>query len=495
MADGWAAEEIFHSDAAGYAYDDVIFLPGFINFAVDQVDLSSHVSRRIRLKTPVVSSPMDTVTESEMAISLALLGGLGVIHASLSKEAQAAEVSKVKRFENGFIVEPVVMGPDCVVSDVDAMHSKRGFSTVPITSNGKLSGKLIGIVTSRDIDFVKDRKSTTLSDVMSKQLVTAKYPVSLKEANNLLKEAKVGKLPIVDEQGRLVSLVSRNDLKKNKEFPLASKDDNKNLRVGVAVNIHDEEYNDVLARIDALADAGADLIVMEESKPDTRLQIQVLKYIKTKHQKVDVMSANVCSAAQALPLLQAGIDALRVGVGNSSVGTTGQVLAVGRAQATAVYRLAKLATDTFSVPVCADGGVRNSGHMVKALSLGASCVMVGSMLAGTDEAVGDFFFNQGMKVKPYRGNKAARTSDIRDGIFFSQGVSVAVVDKGSVRNLLPYYLQGVRHGFQDLGSKSISDLHADLRNGELRMEIRSQSAIKEGNVHDLVMIGQPAVAS
>jgi len=497
MGDGRKAEDVFDG-GHGYAYDDIIFLPGYINFGIEDVELTSKVTKNIFLRTPVMSSPMDTVTEVSMAIALALLGGMGIIHANQDIASQVEMVSKVKRYENGFIMDPFVLGPHNTVAEIDAIKAKHGYSSIPITENGKLGGVLVGIVTSRDMDMIKDR-SKRLVDIMSSDLVIGYEPITLTEANRLLQTSKVGKLPIVNKDRELVAMISRNDLMKNRSYPNATKDHNKQLRVAAAVPII--EGQDEWDRASALVAVGADIICLDSEQGDSDHQLRFLKQFKRQFPNVDVIAGNVVSCRQAKPLLDAGADAIRVGMGASSVGTSGEVSAVGRPQATAVYAIAKYARQNYGVPTIADGGISNSGQLLKALGLGASSVICGSMFAGTEESPGDYFYHEGMRVKSFRGMRTApmrrnsASSGDGHGHAISNtmrlGVSAAVVDKGSVQNLIPYILMGVKHGLQDLGIKKIGELHEKLYAGDMKMECRSSSAQKEGAVHDLKRVPNP----
>ncbi|HLU49498.1 MAG TPA: IMP dehydrogenase, partial [Planctomycetota bacterium] len=285
--DGESARALFER-GEGLTYSDFIILPGHIDFAATEVDLSTYVTRRIRLKSPLVSSPMDTVTESRTAIALALLGGIGVIHYNNTVEQQVDEVRKVKRFENGFITEPVVLGPDHTIHDIDEIHRTMGFSGIPITEDGTLRGRLLGIVTNRDIDFESDR-SKKLREVMVTNLVTAPEGVTLVEANEILRESKKGKLPIVDGEGRLVSLVARTDLKKNRDYPDATKDERKQLRVGAAVSTRPEDRE----RLARLVEAGVDLIVIDAAQGDSVYQADLIRHIKSTYPEIDVLAGNV----------------------------------------------------------------------------------------------------------------------------------------------------------------------------------------------------------
>ncbi len=487
IQDGYSAARLFQS-GRGYTYDDLILLPGHINFSVDDVLLETQLTRDLRIKMPLLSSPMDTVTESEMAIGMALLGGVGVIHYNNSIDAQQGEVRKVKRYKNGFITDPLVLSPNHRLSDIDTIKQQFGFSGIPITENGRMGSKLLGIVTNRDIDFVQDR-SLTLAQIMTTDLVMAHEPCTLEEANQILKESKKGKLPIVNKNGELVALISRNDLKKNRDFPFASKDANKQLLAGAAIGTRPEDKE----RLEALVEAGVDLVVLDSSQGDSIYQIEMLRFIKERYPSLQVVAGNIVTTAQAQHLIEAGADALRVGMGVGSICTTQEVTAVGRAQATAVYNTAKYAK-RFGIPVIADGGISSIGHIVKGLSVGASAVMMGSMLAGTEEAPGEYFYKDGIRLKKYRGmgsieamasGSAKRYFSEGERVRVAQGVSGTVIDRGPLHRFIPYLVQGMKHGFQDLGCASIQQLHTALYGNQLAFELRSPAAQVEGGVHNL----------
>lgn len=486
--DGFSCAEIFAS-GQGLTYDDLILLPGQISFGTDEISISGYFSRNIPLKAPFVSSPMDTVTEANMAIGMALHGGIGVIHNNQSIEDQADSVRTVKRYKNGFITKPMTLSPENSIADVDKIKYEFGFSGVPITDNGEIGGLLVGIVTSRDVDFIEDR-SIKLKDVMTTDLVVGMDTGTLEENNQILLKSKKAKLPIVDKDNKLVALMSRTDLLKNRDYPLATKDpDTKSLRVAASIGTRNADKE----RAHALVEAGVDAIVIDSSQGDSKYQHAMIHHLKKNYPHVDVVGGNIVSMRQAKNLIQSGVDGLRIGMGIGSICTTQEVCAVGRPQASAVYHVSRYA-DQYKVPVCADGGIRNTGNIVKALVLGASSVMMGSMLAGTEEAPGEYFYQDGVRLKRYRGmgSLEAMSKGSKQRYFVksnvvrvAQGVSGAVQDKGPLRRYIPYIVQGVKHGFQDLGTKSCVEAKAKRASGDIRFELRTASAQREGGIHSL----------
>eukprot|EP00403_Amphidinium_massartii_P022482 CAMPEP_0178398202 /NCGR_PEP_ID=MMETSP0689_2-20121128/14651_1 /TAXON_ID=160604 /ORGANISM="Amphidinium massartii, Strain CS-259" /LENGTH=523 /DNA_ID=CAMNT_0020018957 /DNA_START=103 /DNA_END=1674 /DNA_ORIENTATION=- len=495
LLDGHSAAEIFESregsSKTGYTYDDLILLPGQINFGLTDVQLASRFSKKIVLRTPVVSSPMDTVTESRMAIAMALQGGLGIIHTNLPAQEQANEVMKVKKYKSGFIVDPICIKPDMRLAELDQLRASFGFSGFPVTENGEMGSKLLGLVTKRDTDFVPNRDNVTVEQVMTpaKDLVTAQEGVELAAANATLKESKKGKLPILSKDGKLTAIIARKDLTKNADFPLATKDAEKRLMVAAAIGTRLQDRD----RVRMLQAAGVDAIVIDSSQGDSTFQHDMVKWIKQEFPELQVIAGNVVTKRQAKNLIDCGADGLRVGMGIGSICTTQEVCACGRAQGSAVYNVAKLARK-FDVPIIADGGISSPGHIVKALCLGAGVAMCGSMLAGTEETPGDYFYQNGQRLKRYRGMGSVEAmqkgSDDRyfgtmTQLKVAQGVSGSVADKGSIHKYLPYLSQGLKHGLQDLGVSDVATLPEKLQRGELRFELRSAAAQREGGVHGL----------
>ncbi|KAF7188362.1 Inosine-5'-monophosphate dehydrogenase [Pseudocercospora fuligena] len=506
--DGISVEQLLdETKQGGLTYNDFLILPGYIGFPASQVDLTSKLTRKITLKTPFTSSPMDTVTEDNMAIHMALLGGVGVIHHNCSIEDQAAMVRKVKRYENGFITDPIVISPSTTVGEAVALKEKWGFGGFPVTENGKLRSKLLGIVTPRDTQF-HSNYDAPVTEIMSTDLVTASEGVSLSEANNILSKSKKGKLPIVDGSNNLISLLSRSDLMKNLNYPLATKvPGTKQLLSAAAVGTRPVDKE----RIAALVEAGLDVVILDSSQGNSMYQIEMIQWIKKNFPELQVIGGNVVTRDQAASLIAAGVDGLRIGMGAGSACITQEVMAVGRPQATAVYRVTEFAA-RFGVPCIADGGIQNVGHIVKAIALGASTIMMGGLLAATTESPGAYVVGpDGQLRKTYRGmgsidamedkkaggvgdkanNTAKNAGTARyfsegDKVLVAQGVSGSVLDRGSVTKFVPYLMAGVQHSLQDAGVLSVQALQVDVRAGNVRFEFRTASAQAEGNVHGMV---------
>ncbi|KAI5292072.1 hypothetical protein KEM52_006643 [Ascosphaera acerosa] len=502
--DGISVEQLMDTDKrGGLTYNDFLILPGFVDFPANAVTLDAPVTKRISLKAPLVSSPMDTVTEDKMAIHMALLGGLGVIHHNCTADEQAEMVRKVKRYENGFISEPIVIAPTLTVGQVKELKAQCGFGGFPVTETGELRSKLLGIVTNRDIQF-HDRLDDPVTAVMSTDLVTAPVGITLADANQILRTSKKGKLPIVDAQGNLVSLLSRSDLTKNLHYPNASKRaDSKQLICAASIGTRPDDRE----RLRKLVDAGLDIVVIDSSQGYSVYQIDMIKHIKATYPDLDVIGGNVVNREQAAALIAAGVDGLRIGMGSGSACITQEVMAVGRPQAAAVHNVTKFAA-RFGVPCIADGGVQNVGHIVKGLAMGATTAMMGGLLAGTTESPGKYFVSsEGKLVKAYRGMGSidameekrvgsnqpgkslsagtARYFSEGDKLLVAQGVSGSVLDRGSIDNFGTYLIAGIQHSFQDIGVRNIQELHKGVTAGKVRFEVRGAAAQMEGNVQGL----------
>ena len=493
--DGFSARQVF-TQGVTYTYDDIIMHPGHIDFGAETVDLSTKLSKRVSIGVPMVSSPMDTVTGATMAAAMASVGAAGVVHYNQTIAEQTAAVREATQYRRLYDVRVPTLGPDATVADVHKLrgsHSRGDDVDVLVTDTGAIGGKLLGVVTNRDVEFVEDAH-TALREVMTADVTTVEAGVAAEDAYAQLAACKKGLMPVVDANGCAVAALARADLRSLRACPQApappTADASGKLRIAAAIGTREDDKT----RAAELVAAGACAVVLDSSQGDSVFQINMLKYLKQTHPELDVICGNVVCGAQAQRLIQAGADGLRVGMGSGSICTTQEVCAVGRGQATAVYHVGRIARAA-GVPFMADGGIQNSGNITKALALGASAVMCGSLFAGTEESPGDYFMYEGKRVKRYRGMGSLEAmqqgSDTRylsdkSRLKIAQGVSGAVADKGSIFKTVPFLTHAVKQGFQDFGAKSLADAHDKLDAGELRMECRSGAAQKEGNVHDMV---------
>ncbi|MDH3709063.1 MAG: IMP dehydrogenase [Cyclobacteriaceae bacterium] len=444
-------------------YDDVLLSPGYSEVLPRDTQVTSKLSQNIHLNIPFLSAAMDTVTESELAISMALDGGIGFIHKNMSKEAQADQVRKVKRSQSGMILDPITLNGKSTLGDAAQIMREFKIGGIPIINS---DGKLAGIITNRDLRFQKDL-SIPVMDIMTKEeLVTAGEGISLEEAEEILMEHKIEKLPIVDKEGNLRGLITYKDILKNSDRPNACKDQYGRLRVGAAVGV----TKDTMERIELLVDAGVDVVTIDTAHGHSKGVINALKEVRKAFGDLELIVGNVATGEAAKALADAGANAVKVGVGPGSICTTRVIAGVGVPQLSAVY-LASEALKSYDVPVIADGGIRFSGDAVKALAAGASSVMIGSMLAGTEEAPGEVIIYEGRKFKSYRGmgsvdamedgSKDRYFQDAEDDLkkLVPEGIVGRVPYKGDVSEVLYQMIGGLRAGMGYCGAKDIDALH------------------------------------
>ena len=464
----------------GITFDDVLLVPSYSQIVPNQVDLSTWLTQKIRLNIPMMSAGMDTVTEHRMAIAMARQGGIGIIHKNMSIEEQAEEVDKVKRSENGVITDPFSLSPDHTLADADALMAKFRISGVPVTE-GK---KLVGIITNRDLKFETDFSKKISESMTSEGLITAKEGITLEEAKQILAKARKEKLPIVDDDFNLKGLITIKDIEKTIKYPLSAKDSQGRLLCGAAVGI----TANVLDRVAALADAKVDVIVLDSAHGHSENVIRCIKMIKEKYPHVQIIAGNVATGQGTRDLIEAGADAVKVGIGPGSICTTRIVAGIGVPQITAIMDCYKVAKE-YNVPIVADGGIKYSGDMTKALAAGGSVCMMGSIFAGCDESPGMFELFQGRKYKVYRGmgSIAAMENGSKDRYFQSdakklvpEGVEGRVAYKGTVEDTVFQLMGGLRSGMGYCGTVDIPSLQ---ENGNF-MKI-SAASLKESHPHDI----------
>lgn len=482
----------------GLTYDDVLLLPAHTDVIPSEADTSTQLTRRVRLAMPLISAAMDTVTETRMAVAMARNGGLGILHRNLSIQDQAEMVDRVKRSEAGMITNPLTTTVDATVAEVDAICGEYRVSGLPVVDS---AGILLGIITNRDMRFIdpKDRANVRVSEAMTRMpLITAPAGLSKDEAAELFKQHKIEKLPLVDGEGRLTGLITVKDFDKEEQYPLATKDDAGRLRVGAAVGF----FGDAWKRAGSLLEAGVDVLVVDTANGDSKGVLDIIAKIKgdPAFAGVDVIGGNVATYNGAKAIVDAGADAVKVGVGPGSICTTRVIAGVGVPQVTAVYEAAKAATPA-GVPVIADGGLQYSGDIAKALVAGASSVMMGSLLAGTDESPGDLVFVGGKQYKTYRGmgslgalqTRGERTSYSKDRYFqadvpsdeklIPEGIEGQVPYRGPVGAVAHQMVGGLRQSMFYVGARSVTELK------ERGQFVRITSAgLKESHPHDIQMV-------
>ena len=475
-----------HADKFLYealTYDDVLLVPNYSEVLPRDTDTSTTLTARVRLNVPLVSAAMDTVTESGLAIAMALAGGIGIIHKNMSAEAQAYQVRKVKRSQSGMILDPITLDVNATVSDAKAIMKEHKIGGIPVVDADR---KLLGIVTNRDLRFLKSN-SVPVREVMTHHpLVTAEAGIGLEAAEEILQQHKIEKLPIIDLSGRLSGLITYKDILKNKDRPNASKDEYGRLRVGAAVGV----TPDMLERVGLLKNAGVDVISIDTAHGHSRGVIEACQQVKRQFPEVDTIVGNIATAEAARALVKAGADAIKVGVGPGSICTTRIIAGVGVPQLSAVYEAARAVRDS-GIPVVADGGIRFSGDVVKALAAGAHTVMIGSLLAGADEAPGEMILFEGRKFKSYRGmgsveameegSKDRYFQDAEDDIkkLVPEGIVGRVPYKGLVDEVLYQLVGGLRAGMGYCGARTISELQT------ARFVKITAAGVRESHPHDI----------
>ena len=472
----------------GLTYDDVLLIPAYSEVLPKTVELTTKFSRNIELKIPFVTAAMDTVTESQMAIAIAREGGIGVIHKNMSIAEQARQVATVKRAENGMISNPVTINRDAKVIDALNIMAEYKIGGIPVVDN---ENYLVGIVTNRDLRFEKDMEKKIQEVMTSENIITTKQSTDMETAAQILQENKIEKLPVVDENGKLIGLITYKDITKAKDKPMACKDAQGRLRVAAGVGV----TADTLERMEALVNAGADAIVIDTAHGHSKYVIDKLKEAKKRFPNVDIVVGNVATGAAAKALVEAGADAVKVGIGPGSICTTRVVAGVGVPQLTAVYDVAKALEGT-GVPLIADGGLRYSGDVVKALAAGGYSVMIGSLVAGTEEAPGDTIIFNGRKFKSYRGmgSLEAMENGSKDRYFQSsttdvkklvpEGIAARVPYKGTLYDVIYQLTGGLRAGMGYCGAHNIMELH------NAKFTRITNAGVLESHPHDVAITSE-----
>ena len=464
----------------GLTFDDVLLIPAHSDVLPRDVDVRTHLTQNVTLNIPVMSAGMDTVTEAEMAIAMAREGGIGVIHKNMSIDEQAREVKLVKRSEHGIIVDPIYLAPDNTLSDADELMNKYHISGVPITENGKL----VGIITNRDMRFETDL-SRPISDIMtSKGLITAPEHTTMEEAKRILQAHRIEKLPLVDDAGHLKGLITIRDIEKMRKFPNSNKDSDGRLKVAAAIGV----TSDVEDRVEALLEAKADVLVIDTAHGHSEGVLQTIRRLRKAFPHLELIAGNVATYDATKALIEAGVSAVKVGIGPGSICTTRVIAGIGVPQITAIYDCAKAAEGT-GIPIIADGGIQYSGDIAKALGAGASCVMLGNLLAGTEEAPGEMIIYQGKNYKSYRGmgSLGAMQAGSKDRYFqqnakklVPEGIEGRIPYKGHVSDVLFQLIGGLRASMGYCGAKNIKAMNEDTQFIQI-----TGAGLRESHPHDV----------
>jgi len=469
----------------GLTFDDVLIIPSYSEVLPHDVDISSKFSKNINLKSPIITSAMDTVTDSSMAIAIAREGGIGVIHKNMSIELQAKEVKRVKRAENGMIIEPITIAKDETIADALNLMKEFKIGGIPVVDKNNV---LVGIVTNRDLRFQENIHRPIKEVMTSKNLITTSLKTDLEQAAEILKQYKIEKLPVVDSNYKLIGLITYKDITKAKDRPNSCKDIKGRLRVAAAVGT----APNTIERVEALIKAGADAIVIDTAHGHSKAVIEILKKIKSKYSDIDVIAGNIGTSEGAIALAKAGADAVKVGIGPGSICTTRIIAGVGLPQLSAIYNVAT-AIESFGIPVIADGGIRYSGDIVKAIAAGASSIMAGSLFAGVEESPGETIIYQGRKFKSYRGMGSieAMQQGSKDRYFqedendisklVPEGIVARVAYKGTLSEVIYQLLGGLRAGMGYCGAKNIEELK------KAKFVRITNSGIIESHPHDITI--------
>ena len=464
----------------GLTFDDVLLVPRRSEVLPKEVKLETYLTDKIKLNIPFLSAAMDTVTESKTAIAMAREGGIGVIHKNMSIDEQAREVKLVKRSEHGIIVDPIYLAPDNTLSDADELMNKYHISGVPITENGKL----VGIITNRDMRFETDL-SRPISDIMtSKGLITAPEHTTMEEAKRILQAHRIEKLPLVDDNGHLKGLITIRDIEKMRKYPNSNKDSDGRLKVAAAIGV----TSDVEDRVEALLDAKADVLVIDTAHGHSEGVLQTIRRLRKAFPHLELIAGNVATYDATKALIEAGVSAVKVGIGPGSICTTRVIAGIGVPQITAIYDCAKAAEGT-GIPIIADGGIQYSGDIAKALGAGASCVMLGNLLAGTEEAPGEMIIYQGKNYKSYRGmgSLGAMQAGSKDRYFqqnakklVPEGIEGRIPYKGHVSDVLFQLIGGLRASMGYCGAKDIKAMNEDTQFIQI-----TGAGLRESHPHDV----------
>ena len=469
----------------GLTYDDVLLIPAYSEVLPREVNTATFLTKKIKLNVPIVSAAMDTVTESELAIAIAQNGGIGMLHKNMTIARQAEEVRKVKRSESGMIQDPVTLHPEATLAEAFALMREFKIGGIPIVDKNQ---QLLGILTNRDIRFQKDLKLKVKTVMTTANLITAPAGTDLKKAELILQKHKIEKLPVVDKKGKLTGLITYKDIQKFKNFPQACKDEQGRLRVGAAVGV----TADTMERVSALVNAGVDVIAIDTAHGHSKGVIETLKMVKKAFPKLQVIAGNIATAAAAKALAKAGADAVKVGIGPGSICTTRIIAGVGVPQLYAVYECAKALKGT-GIPVIADGGIKHTGDIPKAIAAGASCIMAGSLFAGVEESPGETIIYEGRKFKSYRGmgsieametgSKDRYFQDAEDDIkkLVPEGIVGRVPYKGTLAEVMHQFVGGLKAGMGYCGAGTIAEMQ------EAKFVRITAAGIRESHPHDIVI--------